>query len=60
MPDKKRGRPNKTFIYNRSKRVSVRMSAVERDRMKIAAKEAGMSLSDFIRSRFPEFMFDKK
>lgn len=60
MPDKKRGRPKKTFIYNRSKRVAVRMSAVERDRMKIAAKEAGMSLSDFIRSRFPEFMFDKK
>lgn len=60
MSDKKKGgRPKKTFVYNRSKRVSVRMSAVERDRMKLAAKEAGMSVSDFIRSRFPEFMFDK-
>lgn len=60
MEEKRKvGRPKKTFVYNRSKRVSVRMSAVERDRMKLAAKEAGMSVSDFIRSRFPEFMFDK-
>lgn len=60
MSDKKKGgRPKKIFIYNRSKYVNVRMSAVEKDRIKLAAKEAGVSVSDFIRSRFPEYMCHK-
>ena len=53
---KQRGRPKKFFIKRKDNIVTLRLSPLEHDKLKMAAKEAGMSISDFVRIQIKDFL----
>ena len=53
---KQRGRPKKFFIKREDNIVTLRLSPLEHDKLKMAAKEAGMSISDFVRIQIKDFL----
>lgn len=57
---KQRGRPKKYFFERKDNVVKVRLSPIEHDRLKMAAKEAGMTVSDFVRAQIKDFLYHEK
>lgn len=56
---KKRGRPKKKFLNKKYSHVAIRLTAIEHDRLKLAANAEDLSVSEFIRSYMNDILHPK-